>query len=417
MLCVSVFHCVAMANKYCLEKCIGRGSFGDVYKAVSKHSGRPVAIKVVNLEQTLDEMHFLVQEIQFLSLMRSPYVVRYLKSFIEGTSMWIVMEFCGAGSVADMLRRFKKFDEGITARVIKYVVHGLAYLHEQKIVHRDVKLANVLIAADGTIKLADFGVSGNITVTQARKSTFVGTPYWMAPEVIIRSKLGYNEKADIWLTGITAIELINGEPPLSQHDPMKMVFQIPILEPPLLTGNKYSVELKSFVWQCLVKNPQKRSSSKQLMQHKFLSLAATKEDFCKLLKKRKSGILGRYRNKPGNIISNKDPQPSIQWNFLADSPRSDEEEMSSQASELLLAQPTPETAATTPTGQLVMPIADYCDCVLYCLASVCSRARRATIKDKVIPLLSHVRAIEADHPGFCRALIREMAVAHSKLMQ
>lgn len=409
----------AMANKYCLEKCIGRGNFGDVYKAACKRSGKVVAVKVVNLDESLEDMFFMVQEIQFLSLMRSPYIVQYLESFVENSNMWIIMEYCGGGSVADVLRYCKKFDENIAAYIIKYVLLGLSYLHKQKTVHRDVKLANVLVTTDGTIKLADFGVSGEMSFTTNKRSTFVGTPYWMAPEVIVHSKLGYNEKADIWSTGITTIELIKGDPPLADYDPMKILFKIPKQEPPLLTGDKYSDELKGFLEKCLVKNPRKRSSSTELLDHPFIGIAAEQQDFCKLLRRRRTSFLDKYRRRPRNPIkSDTGAGPLINWDFLSDGNHASalsDARLSPEGSGGLLSQNTPETAATTPASGRLVVLDNYGDLVRLCLERVKARASLITIGQSLDPLETLIKEIEDKHPGFCRAMVMEIVHVYSKV--
>lgn len=429
-----------MANKYCLEKCIGRGNFGDVYKAAEIKTGGPVAIKVVNLDEAPDDMFFLVREIQFLSTLRSPYVVEYLEAFAENVNMWIVMGYCGGGSVADVLRTSKKFLESVTAYVIRLVLLGLEYLHGQKTVHRDIKLANILVTTDGAIKLGDFGVSGCISYTNRKKNTFVGTPYWMAPEVIVHNKHGYNEKADIWSTGITTIELIKGSPPLAEYDPMKIIFQIPQLEPPLLKGDKYSEELKSFLERCLVKDPRQRSSSVHLLQHPFVALAAGPEEFRKLLRRRRS-IFDRCRRRPRNPLKQKTAGPAMCWDFsesasgqtaengpeqegkeTKDGPGNQETDSvaacnQSPAQQASPASPqhSPDTAATSPQSGQVMVLEDYPDFVRLCLLRVKARATREPVVELVDMLERHLLHLEERHAGFCQALVSEVVHVYSKV--
>lgn len=155
-----------------------------------------VAIKMINLEDSEDEIKVLVQEIAFLSQLRSPYITHYYGTYLKDVTMWIAMEYCGAGSCSDLLKCHKKLSEDVTCFIIRDCLKGLQYLHSEKKIHRDIKSANILLTLDGQVKLADFGVSGQITATHVKKETFVGTPFWMAPEVITR-KHGYNEKADI----------------------------------------------------------------------------------------------------------------------------------------------------------------------------------------------------------------------------
>uniref|UniRef100_A0A8C6M2Q7 Serine/threonine-protein kinase 3 n=1 Tax=Nothobranchius furzeri TaxID=105023 RepID=A0A8C6M2Q7_NOTFU len=252
-----------------LEK-LGEGSYGSVFKAIHKESGQVVAIKQVPVESDLQE---IIKEISIMQQCDSPYVVKYYGSYFKNTDLWIVMEYCGAGSVSDIIRlRNKTLTEEEIATILKSTLKGLEYLHFMRKIHRDIKAGNILLNTEGHAKLADFGVAGQLTDTMAKRNTVIGTPFWMAPEVI--QEIGYNCVADIWSLGITSIEMAEGKPPYADIHPMRAIFMIPTNPPPTFRKPElWSDDFTDFVKKCLVKNPEQRATATQLLQHPFISQA------------------------------------------------------------------------------------------------------------------------------------------------
>lgn len=244
---------------------LGEGSYGAVYKALDKRDGKLVALKVLLLNSESDASE-LMKEIRILKDCHSKYIVAYKGSFIKDGNLWIAMEYCGAGSLADLMGMCDKIlTEDQIATVMKMSLLGLRYLHDAKKIHRDIKCGNILLDHNGDCKLADFGVSAELENTLARRKTLIGTPYWMAPEVLSSNQ--YDCKADIWSLGITAIECAEGVPPNSECNPLRAIFLIPNAPPPKLKEpGKWSPEFHKFLEMCLQKDPFLRPSAADLLK-------------------------------------------------------------------------------------------------------------------------------------------------------
>eukprot|EP01088_Endostelium_zonatum_P015685 TRINITY_DN3966_c0_g1_i1.p1 TRINITY_DN3966_c0_g1~~TRINITY_DN3966_c0_g1_i1.p1 ORF type:complete len:390 (+),score=112.26 TRINITY_DN3966_c0_g1_i1:61-1230(+) len=251
---------------------LGEGGVGTVWKARDRRSGEFAAVKVIKLEQGDEGLEAILLEIDILKDCRHKNIVNYIGSWLGDNELLIAMEYCGGGSVSDIE---DVLDEGLTeeqiASICRDCLVGLQYLHSCKKIHRDIKAGNILLTENGDVKLADFGVSTQLTNTMSKRNSFIGTPYWMAPEVI--EGLKYDFLVDVWSLGITAIEMGELLPPYSSVHPMRALFLIPKNPPPELEEEKWTNEFRDFVKSCLVKDPKKRATVEQLLAHPFIKKA------------------------------------------------------------------------------------------------------------------------------------------------
>nr|XP_043903809.1 TRAF2 and NCK interacting kinase a isoform X16 [Solea senegalensis] len=263
-----------------LVELVGNGTYGQVYKGRHVKTGQLAAIKVMDV--TGDEEEEIKAEINMLKkYSHHRNIATYYGAFIKKNppgvddQLWLVMEFCGAGSVTDLIKNTKgnSLKEEWTAYICREILRGLTHLHQHKVIHRDIKGQNVLLTENAEVKLVDFGVSAQLDRTVGRRNTFIGTPYWMAPEVIACDEnpdATYDFKSDLWSLGITAIEMAEGAPPLCDMHPMRALFLIPRNPAPRLKSKKWSKKFQSFIESCLVKSHSQRPSTEQLLKHPFI---------------------------------------------------------------------------------------------------------------------------------------------------
>ncbi|KAI0465176.1 hypothetical protein LJB42_000400 [Komagataella kurtzmanii] len=264
------------ADQFELFERLGKGAFGVVYHGFDKVTNMHVAIKQIDLESTDDSIEEIQNEITLLSNCSHPNIIQYHGSFVKGYKLWIVMEYLDGGSCNDLLEA-GPFDETEISVICYNLLQGLAYLHKSGKIHRDIKAANIMIGRLGQVKIGDFGVATQLTNTLSRRHTFVGTPNWMSPEVILRKD--YDFRADIWSLGITLLEMAYGKPPLSQYSTYEILFMIPKNQPPSLSSD-FSEEFRNFVHQCLQKSPSDRPSTGQLLKHRFIAKGRNVDQSC-----------------------------------------------------------------------------------------------------------------------------------------
>lgn len=264
------------STRFSLVSKLGKGSYGEVWKAIDTLDNTEVAVKIIR-DVDFDSVELKREMSVLKELSQHPHIVTSRGTYLHNEDGWIAMEYCEAGSIHELMSAaHRPLSEEDISVVVRSVLSALEHLHKHKRIHRDIKSGNVLVTKGGVCKLADFGVSATLANTNANRNTMTGTPYWMAPELLIGK--AYNSKVDIWSLGIMCIEMATRDVPLSHLDPMKAMRVIPTAdEPRLPREGRWSVEFQDLVAHMLVKSPERRSTATELLQHPFVQKHASKD--------------------------------------------------------------------------------------------------------------------------------------------
>lgn len=259
---------------------LGQGASGSVYEGIDRRTNRAVAIKQIDLSQQ-PRKELIVNEVLIMRDTRHDNIVKYYECFLVEKELWLVMELMKGGTLTDIIEECE-FSEGQTAAVCRETLLALENLHSRGIIHRDIKSDNMLLTRDGHVKLTDFGFCAKLTKEENKRATMVGTPYWMAPEIIKQQP--YGDRVDIWSLGIMTIEMIEGEPPYLDEEPLKALYLIATHgTPQLREPSAASKEMRDFLVVTLAMDPERRPSAKELLQHPFIKKAARPKDLVILL--------------------------------------------------------------------------------------------------------------------------------------
>jgi len=263
-----------LREEYELLDLLGRGAFGVVFKARHLTTEHTTAVKILTIKSE-EDLEIAEQEITLMRDCIHPNIVGLFGSNLYNDKLWICMEYCGGGSMQDILDRTGPLNEGQIAYVIRETLQGVHFLHASGRMHRDIKAANILLTNDGDVKLADFGTAALMTEGVDKRNTLIGTPYWMAPEIAaVYRKGGYKKNCDVWSVGITAIEFAEGLPPLIREAPIRATLLLSMsgyTPPQLRVRSKWTPRFHKFIKVALTKNPKRRPSAEKLLAHQFLS--------------------------------------------------------------------------------------------------------------------------------------------------
>ena len=313
-------------SAYKILQPVGKGATATVYSAQCLTNGKTVALKMIDLEACPIELESLRHEVAFWSSSQSPNIVNYYGSFVDGSTLYIIMEYMSAGSCYEIMRYAHKKgieNELVIASLLHEVLQALVYFHENRQIHRDIKAGNILLNDAGDVKIGDFGIAANLVENGTRKRarfTVIGTPCYMAPEVL-KEEEGYTEKADIWSLGITAIELALGAAPYSTLFPLEIIVKIVNSPPPQLPDDsRFSPAFKDFVKTCLVTQPTKRPTARQLLEHKFMKQIKDPHAYTKQLVTNLLPLTTRFEMnhsvvKPETTPKPESKEPAIEWDF------------------------------------------------------------------------------------------------------
>ena len=272
-------------DRYTNKVKVGQGASGTVYSATDTKTGKPVAIKCMNLSQQ-PKKELIINEIIVMREQQQENIVNYVDSLLVEEELWVVMEYLEGGSLTDVVTE-TILNEGQIAVICRECLKALEFLHSKSVIHRDIKSDNILLGMDGNVKLTDFGFCAQLDAAAEKRNTMVGTPYWMAPEVVTRK--AYGPKVDVWSLGIMAIEMVEGEPPYLNENPLRALYLIATNgTPELQNPEALSDTFKDFLCQCLEMDVSKRGSASELLKHDFMKMSAPLPSLVPLIKAAKS---------------------------------------------------------------------------------------------------------------------------------